>query len=121
MATGHEEPGGERVSDSIICYLHQASQYLVEDGYDKHEHPILAIDEAAVELARLLKLVEAQREAIREMFAWYEEDRGEDLDAPGHSHQIPGIWDESDCDELAGKPCEWCAIWRRLKSTLELK
>lgn len=30
--------------------------------------------------------------------------------APGHAHQIPGIWD-SDNGKKAGKPCAWCAVW----------
>ncbi|WP_312196557.1 hypothetical protein [Pseudomonas luteola] len=30
--------------------------------------------------------------------------------APGHCHQIPGIWD-SDNGAKAGKPCAWCAVW----------
>ena len=31
--------------------------------------------------------------------------------APGHGHDIPGIWD-SDNGELAGKECGWCQVWR---------
>lgn len=30
--------------------------------------------------------------------------------APGHCHEIPGIWD-SDNGAKAGKPCAWCAVW----------
>lgn len=33
------------------------------------------------------------------------------VDAPGHSHEVPGIWD-SDNGALAGKPCALCAVWR---------
>ncbi len=30
--------------------------------------------------------------------------------APGHAHEIPGIWD-SDNGDLAGHPCAWCTTW----------
>ena len=35
-----------------------------------------------------------------------------DGNAPGHCHSKPGIWDE-DNGNKAGKPCEWCAQWKR--------
>lgn len=35
--------------------------------------------------------------------------------APGHCHTIPGRWDDSDKPGIAGKPCEWCAMWVRFK------
>lgn len=34
-----------------------------------------------------------------------------DGNAPGHGHDIPGIWD-SDNGSLAGKPCAWCLTWK---------
>lgn len=43
-------------------------------------------------------------------------------DAPGHSHQVPGIWDDDASNgENAGKPCEWCAQWDRAKTALQSK
>ncbi len=30
---------------------------------------------------------------------------------PGHAHEKPGVWDESNKSNLAGKPCKWCALW----------
>lgn len=30
--------------------------------------------------------------------------------APGHSHRVPGIWDE-DNGAKAGKECGWCKVW----------
>ena len=32
--------------------------------------------------------------------------------APGHAHQIPGVWD-SDNGPLAGKECGWCKAWAK--------
>ena len=37
-----------------------------------------------------------------------------DGNAPGHGHDIPGVWD-SDNGALAGKPCAWCAAWKKAK------
>lgn len=41
------------------------------------------------------------------------------IDAPGHCHDVPGVWD-SDNGELAGKPCAWCAIWNEAKDAAGL-
>lgn len=35
-----------------------------------------------------------------------------------HSHQRPGIWDDSNRPEIAGKPCEQCAARARLMVAL---
>lgn len=43
-----------------------------------------------------------------------ERDRG-DGNAPGHCHDVPGVWD-SDNGAKAGKKCSWCAIWAKAKS-----
>ena len=41
-------------------------------------------------------------------------------DAPGHSHDIVGIWD-SDNGVLAGKECAWCKAWREAELYLATK
>ena len=61
-------------------------------------------------------------EILREMVAHLESEecvRGDDSDAPGHCHDHPGIWDDDNDPEIAGKPCEWCAIWRRAREFLK--
>lgn len=69
------------------------------------------------ELARL-RGVESEnaeyRELLRELLVQLCENPGirEDGNAPGHAHEVPGVWD-SDNGELAGKPCAWCAVWAR--------
>lgn len=30
--------------------------------------------------------------------------------APGHCHEIPGVWDQGNGDK-AGKECGWCKVW----------
>jgi hypothetical protein len=39
-------------------------------------------------------------------------------DAPGHCHRVPGVWDIENKDELAGKPCDRCAKWNKLRSLI---
>jgi hypothetical protein len=39
----------------------------------------------------------------------------DDGNAPGHCHEVPGVWD-SDNGKKAGKPCAWCAIWAKAKA-----
>ena len=39
--------------------------------------------------------------------------------APNHGHSIPGVWDQSNDPDLAGKPCEWCAAWREFVAAVE--
>ena len=54
------------------------------------------------------------RALLRELLVQLCENPGtrEDGNAPGHAHDVPGVWD-SDNGELAGKPCAWCAVWAR--------
>lgn len=37
--------------------------------------------------------------------------------APGHSHDVPGIWDNYNGDK-SGKPCDWCAKWNAARAAL---
>lgn len=40
-------------------------------------------------------------------------------DGPGHSHTVPGIWDNDGSNgERGGKPCEWCAQWAAAKAAI---
>lgn len=36
---------------------------------------------------------------------------------PGHSHNIPGIWDITNGPPDGGTPCEWCEAWIKFKSS----
>lgn len=40
--------------------------------------------------------------------------------APGHGHETTGIWDD-DNGPLSGKPCKWCAAWKRGLDTLHAR
>ena len=45
-------------------------------------------------------------------------DDGDRKNAPGHAHQIPGIWD-SDNGKKAGKPCAWCLTWSKFTALID--
>lgn len=42
---------------------------------------------------------------------------GRNGNAPGHGHDVPGIWD-SDNGDLAGKPCAWCLAWNTARAMI---
>jgi hypothetical protein len=56
----------------------------------------------------------AELEAL--LRAWHAEESryGVRSQAPGHLHQVPGIWD-SDNGPLAGTPCAKCALWEQIR------
>lgn len=41
----------------------------------------------------------------------------DDTQPPGHWHTVPGVWD-ADNGPLAGRPCEWCKTWNRVREVL---
>lgn len=42
-----------------------------------------------------------------------------DGNAPGHAHDIPGVWD-NDNGAKSGKPCSWCRTWKLARESLGL-
>ena len=54
---------------------------------------------------------------MREMPRSVRHYRLDDGNAPGHAHQVAGIWD-SDNGDLAGKPCAWCLAWNTARAML---
>lgn len=67
------------------------------------------------------KLSRLERAAIR----WVNVERLEpffdDGSAPGHCHEIPGVWDKSNGLPSAGKPCLRCAAWNELAEAAKLQ
>ena len=76
-------------------------------------------EEAAALIVSLREEVarkDAENEHVAEMFVAVVEQLDDDRNqAPGHAHNIPGIWDR-DNGPLAGKPCAWCALWREARN-----
>lgn len=64
------------------------------------------------ELAAQVEATNALMSELLDQLGEREDGRG---NAPGHGHEIPGIWD-SDNGALAGKPCAWCATWAHAKA-----
>jgi hypothetical protein len=69
-----------------------------------------AIDAAIVAIEQRDELLKTFGLVIDEL----ESRHGNDGNAPGHGHEIPGVWD-NDNGKLAGKPCAWCAVWAKAK------
>jgi len=40
------------------------------------------------------------------------------VDAPGHAHTIPGVWDSDNGPKKAGKPCAWCLTWSKFTTLI---
>tara|TARA_R110000868_G_scaffold127605_2_gene335399 strand:+ start:650 stop:979 length:330 start_codon:yes stop_codon:yes gene_type:complete len=69
------------------------------------EKQVELIEQQAVELKHLKALLRAVFEEL---------DEG-DGNAPGDSHEKPGIWDDDNTPDIAGKPCHWCELWAMVK------
>lgn len=64
------------------------------------------------EVERLKADLAEARGALANIFAKL--DRGGD--APGHSHDVRGIWDADNAPGVAGTRCEWCAQWEAARA-----
>ena len=58
--------------------------------------------------------------ALRRLVNAIIDDDGGDDDgnAPGHAHETPGVWDDDNRAETAGKPCELCAAWNHARAVV---
>ena len=50
-------------------------------------------------------------EALRGVVSHFPGEQG-----TGHSHSVPGVWDEDNHPALAGTKYEWCAHWEKVKA-----
>lgn len=80
--------------------------YNVRDWWNRL-HAAPALLDAAERVGRL-------EEALGDIFGHYS-DRDQ---APGHSHDAPGIWDDDNAPGVAGTSCDWCAKWERARALL---
>lgn len=79
------------------------------------KHKAFLKDEIEAEAnARLIAAAPELLEALANIFAKL--DRGGD--APGHSHDVRGIWDADNAPGVAGTPCEWCAQWEAARAAI---
>lgn len=95
----------------LTMYSHRGdglpTQYVNPDG-----------PEAADTIIALRAEVEMLRFSLGGIFAYFD-GKGEGIQAPGHSHDVPGIWDNDSDPAIAGKSCDWCAHWNAARSTLK--
>lgn len=55
------------------------------------------------------------RDALAAIFDHYDHR----AQAPGHSHDIPGVWDKDIGNgDKGGTACEWCATWERARACI---
>lgn len=73
--------------------------------------------EAVSKLAELAEENERMRHLLNDLLTQLGERERGDGNAPGHCHEVPGVWD-SDNGKLAGKPCAWCALWAEAKEMI---
>jgi hypothetical protein len=62
-------------------------------------------------------LLEAVTAELSKKGSRYPEKWAGNENAPGHAHQVIGIWD-SDNGPIAGKPCSWCIAWNSARKAL---
>lgn len=78
----------------------------------KHENAGLMTGYEAYE--QVVRGLRGEVEAFRSVMAAVvsEVPRGGDRkgNAPGHCHDIPGVWDQGNGDK-SGKECGWCKVW----------
>jgi hypothetical protein len=79
--------------------------------YSPDIHPMVA--QAAAHIARTEALLEEVRGALATVIRHFD-----GRDAPGHMHDVAGVWDRDNTPDKAGKPCEWCAQWNAARATL---
>jgi hypothetical protein len=80
---------------------------------------IVAMRNALPDLLATITRLTAENERLREGLGHIFANFADRAQAPGHSHDVPGIWDDDISNgELAGKPCDWCAKWNAARSTL---
>lgn len=73
--------------------------------------------EIGEEYTRMAQENEKLRNLLNELLAQEGMHDRDDGNAPGHCHEVPGVWD-SDNGKKAGKPCAWCALWAEAKASI---
>lgn len=88
----------ERLKTFVLRRRDQADQY----------------DEAFNKVCDQRDQLKAENEALRRLvLSALEEGKGSQGsggNAPGHCHEVPGVWDRGNGDR-SGTPCGWCRIW----------
>lgn len=82
---------------------------------------VATLEQEARQVRARLARVEKERDELRGFLVALLDDQGVDRNdgnAPGHCHNIPGVWD-SDNGKKAGKQCSLCAAWNKAKQIIE--
>lgn len=100
---------GERLFCDVEVYNHDELSAFAKARL------IAAAPDLAAENIALRKHADALANVLDRIVAHYSDDV---VNAPGHGHCRPGVWDDDNAPELAGKPCEWCADWAKARAAI---
>lgn len=106
------------VDEGLVERLHGPVQWgymcLADGGFIADNAPL----EGADTIIRLQVELAEVREALRTVFAMFPNRP----DAPGHQHDVAGVWDNNPSNgAMAGQPCERCSQWNHAKAALPPK
>ena len=110
-----------KAKDAEIAALRAEAEQLRADAIRTQNEVVMPLRERISQL--LAVPIIAERDALRAEVAGLRELMrsvvteldDDDPNGPGHAHQKPGVWDESNKSNLAGRPCKWCALWAGFK------
>ncbi len=107
-----EQIGGD--PDAVASEPHDCWEGLLWTQFTKEADEIIALIIGSK--ANALAMV-ATPELLRSLRAiFYKMDRKNG--APGHLHDVPGIWDADNAPGVAGTRCEWCAQWEAARTAI---
>jgi hypothetical protein len=98
----------------FVAYGEDAGEYRIPAPAFHNRLERFAALVAAAEREKWEPVIEA---VVREI---PNRDHKRGYNAPGHSHNIPGIWDD-DNGVLAGKECAWCKAWNTAKDAIRAR
>lgn len=114
------QPDIDLILSAVACAgksFHHTDQWNDQDSpWPGHSgnSPIEWIGNAALSAAQEMARLKAENEALRSLvLSALEEGNGRPGsggNAPGHCHEVPGVWDRGNGDR-SGTPCGWCRIW----------
>lgn len=92
-----------------VCTVHVSGEG--DDWVKNGDNPKY---EEACANARLIAAAPDLLAALQHIFSEIDDGDG----APGHSHDVPGIWDSDNATGVAGTACEWCAQWEAARAAI---
>ena len=83
--------------------LKQKAEILCQRQFQDED---VKITNSTLDNKEAVALLKEVSDALRKIYPY-------SIDAPSHSHLVPGQWDET------GRKCEWCETWSRVQKFLK--